>query len=523
MDHLFLNRGAITSFATGTGKTITAIASAACLRSISLLFGRHIDVVFVTPASLVDNMKNAIKQYPYDFGKSYRVVSSNIFRDAMLYHKMMEGPEYLRDAKFLETKKKYSDLICGENTFLIVDEAHEMKTDYDFTFAKEPERGKPDVEDVKSRAKMFLEECTPKVWRILLMTATPMMNRWYDIMNLIAATKNVPQKSLKGAIRERTYPEILLYHPELVKYLPVISIDLWKAMGGKDATFKEGTHLTWEDYPVAVSPKALDNVIMFKDVDYSTGDFPSRTDRYFGAKMSREYYQEYARMENAMRRKTKKRKTDNEDMEGLMTVLQKAIASIPNNPKDAVMRRVIESQQHDKISVYSRFLIPLRELKKKMDAVSTPLGYTSFIITGSDVPPHKRDAYLKQINSTKKAIIYLSDAGGQGLDFKEITYAIVYEPSVNDSREEQFIGRAVRYRSHSHLPPEKRHVTVLRLYLCVPDDVVQSSSVRRGTAPANGRKKKMDDVMPDQWIIGNNAAKSFQTQFFRRQLETIQL
>lgn len=520
VEHLYLNRGAITSFATGTGKTITAISTAACLHALCKLLGKPIDIVFVTPASLVNNMKNAIKDYPYDFGKSYKVVSSNVFRDAMLLHKMKGMATPRRDVKFMGQKEKHSHIVCGKNTFLIVDEAHEMKTDYEYNFAEKPPAALPDPEDVASRAKMFIEECSPKVWRILLMTATPMMNRWYDIMNLISSIKNVPPKAMIPTVTISSVSNIRFMFPHLLKYVPGISLDLWKAMGSHERDYVPGTLIEGSgmEYPIIIRPEYYRETVMFKDVDYTSGLFPTRTDRYFGAKMTMEYWHEYSKLEKKLKGRPKKKKAESDDQESLMALLQKGISKIPNNPKNEIVRHVISSGQHDKIAIYSRFLIPLRALKEELDKTSNPLGFESFIITGQDVPPNKRDALLQRINSTKKAIIYLSDAGGQGLDFKEITYSIVYEPSVNDSREEQFIGRAVRFRSHTHLPKEKQHVTVLRLYLLAPD------VIRNKVVPSNRVTKQRDTtVMPDQWIIGNNSRKSAQSTFFRKQLELMQL
>ena len=59
----------------------------------------------------------------------------------------------------------------------------------------------------------------------------------------------------------------------------------------------------------------------------------------------------------------------------------------------------------------------------------------------------------------------LTRAGGEGLDIKGATQVILMEPSWYGAAEHQVIGRAVRYQSHSHLPPEQRYVNVWRLVL----------------------------------------------------------
>ena len=52
------------------------------------------------------------------------------------------------------------------------------------------------VEIRNGNGKNKLKMNRPYIWKILLLTATPMLNRWFDIMNLIAAVKGVHPLSL---------------------------------------------------------------------------------------------------------------------------------------------------------------------------------------------------------------------------------------------------------------------------------------------------------------------------------------
>jgi SNF2 family DNA or RNA helicase len=65
-------------------------------------------------------------------------------------------------------------------------------------------------------------------------------------------------------------------------------------------------------------------------------------------------------------------------------------------------------------------------------------------------------------------VLLITNAGSLGLDLKGVRDLILFESMWNQEEEKQVIGRAVRYDSHAHLPPEDRNVTVHRLLLIKP-------------------------------------------------------
>jgi hypothetical protein len=54
----------------------------------------------------------------------------------------------------------------------------------------------------------------------------------------------------------------------------------------------------------------------------------------------------------------------------------------------------------------------------------------------------------------------VSSAGGEGFDLKGTKLVQILDPHWNEEKINQVIGRGVRYRSHSHLPPKQRKVVV---------------------------------------------------------------
>jgi len=63
-------------------------------------------------------------------------------------------------------------------------------------------------------------------------------------------------------------------------------------------------------------------------------------------------------------------------------------------------------------------------------------------------------------NGSKIKVILISEAGSEGIDFKNIRQVHILEPWYNLNRMEQVIGRAVRFKSHCALPFQERNVEI---------------------------------------------------------------
>ena len=73
-------------------------------------------------------------------------------------------------------------------------------------------------------------------------------------------------------------------------------------------------------------------------------------------------------------------------------------------------------------------------------------------------------------------VVLISEAGSEGLDFKNIRQVHILDPWYNMNRIEQIIGRAVRNRSHCKLPFEKRNVEIY-LHSTYINDVEESADM----------------------------------------------
>lgn len=87
------------------------------------------------------------------------------------------------------------------------------------------------------------------------------------------------------------------------------------------------------------------------------------------------------------------------------------------------------------------------------------------IISGK-ISGQNRNKIVKNFNKDDKfKILLLSSSAKEGLDLKGVRYFILLEPSWNDASDHQAISRAIRYRSHAHLPEKEQTVEVFRLIL----------------------------------------------------------
>lgn len=145
----------------------------------------------------------------------------------------------------------------------------------------------------------------------------------------------------------------------------------------------------------------------------------------------------------------------------------KAFGGLHTSPKiHAIMHDIKQGMDTDKNFkgvVYSNFLESgLHPLSQKLKKLKIPYG--SFTGEQSN---EERNQMVHDYNKGKLKVLLLSPAGAEGLDLKGTKYSGIMDPSWNPEKENQFIGRAARFKSHESLPENERYVNVVR-YLSSP-------------------------------------------------------
>lgn len=122
-----------------------------------------------------------------------------------------------------------------------------------------------------------------------------------------------------------------------------------------------------------------------------------------------------------------------------------------------------------KAVVYSNFLDSgVKSYAEGLERKGIP-----YAIFDGSLSDKKRKQIVEDYNAGKIKALLISGAGAQGIDLKGTKLVQLLEPHWNNPRLEQAMGRAIRYKSHAHLPEQDRHVHVQRFHSTVPKSFLQ--------------------------------------------------
>jgi SNF2 family DNA or RNA helicase len=93
----------------------------------------------------------------------------------------------------------------------------------------------------------------------------------------------------------------------------------------------------------------------------------------------------------------------------------------------------------------------------------------SYRVFTGDTKVGERQRIVNDFNNNKFETLIITKAGGEGLDLKGVRSVVVMEPTWNDAGLQQIIGRAIRYKSHEHLPAPQRKVDVYYMIMTIPE------------------------------------------------------
>jgi hypothetical protein len=407
-------RGAVIFHGTGTGKTITAVATS----SAYLRYNPNGKVYVITPSATLQN---------YIFG-------------------MVQWGLDIRDNryKFYTYDRYYREKPSCKDSLMIVDEAHNFRTPIkEKKITKEdPETGDL-VEDFKYtnvKGRTLLENCAKVADKVLLLTATPFVNVIYDIENLIAMVNG------RDPIDDESFVSRAMSSAGRKDYFRCLVSKFELPVGG--------------------------------------ADFPDKIEKIIPIYMDEEFLKKYNPLERSNDRR--------------ITAYYNAVRRISNSYKGAnndkvdwVVNLLTKSNEKGlKSVVYTTFLeTGILLLKERLDR----LGYKYAEITGKQTSTGKEisknrfnhfvpdDAnYKKQvrklgIDADDKEdydvnILLITKASAEGVDLIGTRNMVLMDGAWNEATIQQIIARAVRYRSHSHLPKKERFVNIYRMLLVKPTD-----------------------------------------------------
>jgi superfamily II DNA or RNA helicase len=404
--------GAILFHGVGTGKTLSAVAYS---HYYLTLYPSH-KVVIISPPALLHNSIQGLIQYGLNIqDKRY---------------------SFLTYIKFSNSPSKYVD----NKTLLIIDEAHNFRTYITASPAHDPE-GKPLIDkngdamyNVSSnkRGHATLQGCK-KAHKVLAMTGTPFINGLYDIENLLSM---IEQKDPLG----RDMFASIVTNDKSVKDYFKYRISYYENSKGNEFFPKVSTNFI----PIIMTE---DEVKKYEAVDRGdTGKLDEDEDTIaltlFGGK-------EY------------------EQLKSFYNATRQYCEFLGSKKIDYIIKQIKEKKTQS--IIYTTYInVSLNFYKQTMDK----LGIKYSVIAGGISSNEKENARQK-FNKKEVQVLLISKAGTEGVDTIGCRDIYIVETLWNEALTEQAIARAVRFKSHYHLPKEEQHVNVYRLIMCKGEEDVK--------------------------------------------------
>ena len=380
-------RGAVVFWGVGTGKTLGAVGATKMYLNI---YPKN-NVFFILPPALMGNMANSL----IDFGID---ISDNRI-------------------KFYTYDAYYRHGIPADNSLVIVDEAHNFRTDMQITSVSAEEGTRETRDEAKQNKKGFalLTKAGLPAHKIILMTGTPFVNTPYDIENLISMAEAKTPLSMES-FGYMVSDEASRY--DYFKYR--ISHYMDDGSGGYFPNVK----YIYE--PIIVKDEKQLKILQQNADKHNPFYIHSRT--------------------------------TSEKLDGLKT--------------DFIIKKIKDNPEYKTI-IFSNFIE--HGVQQMMDKLrENDIPYVR--ISGQETLSEKQDAIFryspekapadvrKSINPVK--VLIITRAGAEGVDTSETRQLFVISGQWNEALYEQIVARASRYKSHHSLPEKERFVNVYKLFLC---------------------------------------------------------
>lgn len=407
--YLLKNRGLLAIHRTGSGKTFTAILS------ILLLKTKYpgLRIVVLVPSSLKENFTEQMIKFGISpLGVRMMTALGSSSKPPVFTRLVVELYSFDEYHSFFKQSEKVSPLL--KQTFFIIDEAHHLRSEIKLNRQQEILQAQKTYSIMMTASQAF---------RVLLLSATPIINSEYDLANLFAMVIGIPPTPSRLLTRKQFRD--LVAQPDQFQQYAKCKVSYY---------FPENT----TDYPTVINMP----LVVFT--------------------MNAYYYEKYKEIESRL---------NYERHESFYRSLRMAEIALDGeySPKvdwvvDFVTR---EAAAGRKSVVFSNWIYAgIHLIRRRLDLMNKPESRYVPII--GDISTEDRQRFKDLYNSGIANIMLISKAGSEGLDLTNTRNVIILESNWNPSVDLQIIGRAVRYKSHESLPLEERNVRVWRLLMRKP-------------------------------------------------------
>lgn len=446
--------GSIVFHGVGTGKSLTA--AAASHYYLSLNPDGHI--VFVSPPALITNFINALKQYGLDEkDKRYSFYS---------FEKFTRNPN-----------------IQNKKCLFIVDEAHILRTEINVSEAVNLD-GQTVKQVNKNKRGYAVLEGIKKIDKCILLTGTPFINKLYDIENLLSMVTK------KDPLDESNFSQMITNTESRHDYFRYRISHYENEVGSIFFPKKIQEYI----------PLVMDEGELKKYNDFEKGNLDVLEDET---------------LEEVVGFNKIKQKKNNEEDKGIS---KETFTSFYNGTRqysnliaykkiNFIVERIKNVQTTGQFIIYTTFL---DNGVKVITQYLNLNNITYAIISGKENSVAKENSKNKYNNKDVQVLI-ITKAGTEGIDTIGTEGIFIYEGSSwNEPLVEQAIARAVRFKSHFHLPKNHQKVYVYRLLIVKPNDVETINKIN------NKEIYNFGALLKKYQLISNEIKKrDFQLQEYR--------
>jgi superfamily II DNA or RNA helicase len=425
-------RGGIAIHGVGSGKTLTAVISA------EMFLNKYPDkeVFVITPASLLAGFKEELYTYDPAIEKDKR-------------YKFFTYDGYSNGVKRGDENTNCKDAM------LIVDEGQNLRTTIkrkETTTYDEDKQTFITKEHLSSGAKVYniLRECALKAKKVLILSATPLVNDPRDIENLMSMINGHMPLDSNGVMFHKIFN-----NPKIAQ----------KYFGCRLSFFEHGAEVRDKFFPKMeeVFVPIVMNAKTLKEYNSVEREVPTQKVRKeLGIKPDAEkinsFYSGVRRASNGLG------SYNSQKVNYIIDFIKSVLAKKPNKSL-GISQNMIDTHT-DKSVIFTHFRNAGSDLlEKRLKDNNIPYG----LINGSVSKPNRAKIVKQYVNGDIKVIL-ISKAGAEGLNLLETGYIFMVEPSWNNTEREQVKGRGVRFRSHINLPKEKQNVLIISPFLIKPDE-----------------------------------------------------
>ena len=321
--------------------------------------------------------------------------------------------------KFMNMYKTGRAPDCTDK-MLIVDEVHNLRTNVQFT---QDDFGKKIIS--KGKKTYAAMKCAYKADKVLLLTATPFVNQVKDFIPIINMIYGRDIVGSRGDVNAGRAKDLL---------------------DNKDFSTL---------YYYLKDKVDVDNI---KDLTY----FPERKDHIMNVEMDEKTYNNYIR--NVVYGEKLFGIDWGENPKSFYHAYRRGVNKVGPEYYTEKIKAAIPILKSGKALIYSNWVqFGVNVLEKAL--ADNKITYS--IITGA-TKKIDRARIVNAFNSDKFKVLLITKAAGEGLDLKGVRSVVILEPTWNDAGIQQIIGRAIRYKSHTHLPPDQRKVDIYMMSLIEP-------------------------------------------------------